>query len=43
MAGDVRHVEPMPNEGIRVGIQFTDLSDLELSILDALEQMQIGW
>ena len=43
MAGEVRHVESMPNDGIRVGLEFTDLSDMELSILDALEQMQIGW
>jgi hypothetical protein len=43
MEGTVRHIQPLANTGVRVGVEFTGLTDLELTILDTLEQMQIGW
>jgi hypothetical protein len=43
MEGFVRHVVPISNGGIRVGVEFTGLTEVERAILDSLEQMQVGW
>ena len=43
LRGIVRHTASGSEGGLRVGLEFTDLSDTERSILDALEQMNVGW
>jgi len=41
--GTVRYVTPWSEMRFRVGIQFADLSERELSMLDALERMRVVW
>jgi hypothetical protein len=41
--GKVRNATTGSNGGARVGVEFVGLSDVEMSILDSLEQMQIAW
>jgi hypothetical protein len=43
LAGETRNVAPGSGGGIRVGIEFIDLSDTERSILDVLSQMRVVW
>ena len=43
MVGEVRNVGSGPTGGTRVGLEFTELSETEKSILDALELMQVAW
>jgi hypothetical protein len=42
VAGEIRH-SMQGNRGMRVGISFSDLSETEDSILNALEQMRAVW
>ena len=43
LRGAVRNVGPGPEGGVRVGLEFTDLSETERLILNALHVMQVGW
>jgi len=43
MAGDVRNVALSGTGGVRMGVEFVGLSDMEQAILDSLEQMQVAW
>jgi hypothetical protein len=43
MEGLVRNASSGPVGGVRIGIEFVGLSEVELAILDALEQMQVAW
>lgn len=40
---EVRNTTPGRNGGVRIGMEFVDLSDTERSILDALEMMQVAF
>lgn len=43
ICGEIRHVSPGKDGGTRIGMEFTDLSDTERSILDVMSHMQIVW
>ncbi len=43
MVGEIRYTTEGKQGGIRVGIQFNDLSETEQAILNVLEQMQAVW
>ena len=43
MEGEVRNVGLGSSGGVRLGIEFVGLTDVEQSIVDSLEQMQIAW
>lgn len=43
LVGETRNAGRGPEGGIRVGLEFVDLSATERSILDALERMQVVW
>ncbi|MCI4370987.1 MAG: PilZ domain-containing protein [Thermoplasmata archaeon] len=43
MAGEVRNVALGGTGGVRMGVEFVGLSDIEQAILDSLEQMQVAW
>jgi hypothetical protein len=43
LTGEIRHAVPAPDGRVRVGVEFTSLSDTERAILDALERLGIGW
>jgi hypothetical protein len=40
LRGEVRHISPGVNGGLRVGLQFTGLSALERDMLDSLLERQ---
>jgi hypothetical protein len=41
--GVIRNVDSGPEGGIRVGIQFGDLSWSEQAVLDSYDRMRISW
>lgn len=41
MVAQVRNTTPGRTGGVRIGMEFVDLSDTERSILDALEMMRV--
>ena len=43
MEGRVRNVTLGSSGGVRLGIEFIGLTDIERAIVDSLEQMQIAW
>jgi hypothetical protein len=43
MVGEIRYRTEGKRGGIRVGVQFSNLSDTEQQILNVLEQMQAVW
>jgi hypothetical protein len=43
IAGETRNVTPGPDGGTRIGIEFTDISETERSILDVMGHMKIVW
>jgi len=43
LAGDVRNTGAGARGGTRVGVEFTGISPLERSILEAIERFQIVW
>jgi hypothetical protein len=43
LTGEIRHVQPMPDGRLRIGAEFSGLSETERAILDALEHMGIAW
>jgi hypothetical protein len=43
MLGEIRYTAPGKHGGVRVGIQFNQLSEVEQAILNVLEQMQAVW
>lgn len=44
LSGEVRHMRLNPKGGIRLGLEFSELSETEeKSIVDALKVMQIAW
>jgi hypothetical protein len=43
MEGQIRNVSLGSAGGVRLGIEFVGLSDVEQGIVDSLEQMQIAW
>jgi len=43
LAGAVRNLNPGPSGGTRAGIEFTDLSEGERSVLRMMEHLKIRW
>jgi PilZ domain len=43
LRGELRNVGPSKNNGLRVGIQFTDLTEPERAYLDSLTEIQALW
>jgi hypothetical protein len=43
LAATVRYAVPRPNGKYRLGGEFVGLSEIERSILETLERMQIAW
>jgi len=43
MVGEIRYSTTGKRGGVRVGIEFAELSDTEQAILNVLEQMQAVW
>jgi hypothetical protein len=43
LAATIRYVVPRPNGNSRLGGEFVGLSEIERSILETLERMQIAW
>jgi hypothetical protein len=41
--GEVRHVTLGSSGGVRMGVEFVGLTQVEQAILDSLEQMQVTW
>jgi len=41
--GEITNAGVIPGGGVRLGMEFVGLSESERSILDMLEQMQVGW
>ena len=41
--GEIRHVQRMPDGRLRIGAEFSGLSETECAIRDALEHMGIAW
>lgn len=41
--GEVRHAQRVPDGRVRIGAEFSGLSETERAILDALEHMAIAW
>jgi hypothetical protein len=41
--GKVRNVSLGSSGGVRLGVEFVGLTDIEQAIVDSLEQMQIAW
>jgi hypothetical protein len=43
MEGVVRNATRVASGGLRLGVEFVNLSATEVAMLDSLEQMQIAW
>lgn len=43
LAATIRYMVPRPNGKMRLGGEFAGLSEVERSILETLERMQIAW
>ncbi len=43
LRGEVRNFRPGRNEGMRVGIQFSDLTPEEREYLDSLMELKAAW
>jgi hypothetical protein len=43
LRGQVRHTLPAKNDGIRVGIEFVNLTEIEQSYLTSLANLQAVW
>jgi len=43
LRGEVRNFRPAKNEGMRVGIQFSDLTPEEREYLDSLMELKAAW
>ena len=41
--GEIKNAGTVPQGGLRIGMEFVGLSESERSILNMLEQMQVGW
>jgi hypothetical protein len=43
LLGEIRHAQRMADGRLRIGAEFSGLSETECAILDALEHMAIAW
>jgi PilZ domain len=43
LVGEVRNVSPGPEGGVRAGLEFVGLSDVETQILKILELLRVVW
>ncbi|HXQ59327.1 MAG TPA: PilZ domain-containing protein [Acidimicrobiales bacterium] len=43
LRGEVRHAIPAKSNGVRVGIEFVDLTEAEQTYLTSLVQLQAAW
>jgi hypothetical protein len=43
LRGEVRHSFPGKSEGVRVGIEFVDLTEAEMTFLTSLVMLQAVW